>query len=205
MIAGSAVKSLGLPALLLALISWTAPARAEDMAPEAVVGELYQTLLAVMREGKDFAGRAETLEPVLDRVYNFPLMTRLAVGKAWSGAGDQTKDRVTGAFRRLSIATYANQFTSFDGEEFAVLGSRSTDSGDVVVATHIAPAGGEAVIIDYLIRRGEDGWRIADVYLTGTISELATKRSEFAGIIKSGGLEGLITALEVKADALAAF
>ena len=45
-------------------------------------------------------------------------------------------------------------------------------------------------------------WQIADVYLNGTISELATRRAEFAGILRSQGINGLIGTLNAKADQL---
>ena len=47
-------------------------------------------------------------------------------------------------------------------------------------------------------------WQIADVYLNGTISELATRRSEFAAILRTRGINGLIAMLNTKADALSA-
>jgi hypothetical protein len=40
------------------------------------------------------------------------------------------------------------------------------------------------------------GGRVIDVYLNGTISDLATRRDEFASIISSGGADGLIKRLQ---------
>jgi hypothetical protein len=39
-------------------------------------------------------------------------------------------------------------------------------------------------------------------YLDGAISEVATRRSEFAAILKREGIDGLIAALNRKADTL---
>jgi len=46
-------------------------------------------------------------------------------------------------------------------------------------------------------------WQIRDIYLSGTISELATRRSEFAAILRVQGIDGLVTVLNKKADELA--
>jgi hypothetical protein len=43
---------------------------------------------------------------------------------------------------------------------------------------------------------------ISDIYLDGAISEVATRRSEFAAILKSDGIDGLVAALNRKADIL---
>jgi phospholipid transport system substrate-binding protein len=71
-----------------------------------------------------------------------------------------------------------------------------------MVRSQIIKANGEPVKIDYMMRRSGDSWLISDIYLDGAISEVATRRSEFAAILKSEGVEGLIAALNHKAEML---
>jgi phospholipid transport system substrate-binding protein len=53
------------------------------------------------------------------------------------------------------------------------------------------------------MRRAAGGaWRVIDVYLSGTISELAARRSEFAGVLQSSGAAGLVTVLEQRSNGL---
>ncbi len=54
------------------------------------------------------------------------------------------------------------------------------------------------------MRRGGDGWLISDIYLDGAISEVATRRSKFATILRKNGIDGLIAALNRKANILTA-
>jgi phospholipid transport system substrate-binding protein len=50
------------------------------------------------------------------------------------------------------------------------------------------------------MRSGVDGnWRIIDVYLSGTVSELASRRSEFAAVLQRDGADGLVHLLEQRA------
>ena len=58
--------------------------------------------------------------------------------------------------------------------------------------------------VDYLMRRNGDAWLISDIYLDGAISEVVTRRSEFAAILKSEGIDGLIAALNRKSNVLIA-
>jgi len=53
-----------------------------------------------------------------------------------------------------------------------------------------------------MMRRNGDSWLISDIYLDGAISEVATRRSEFAAILKTEGIDGLVAALNRKADLL---
>jgi phospholipid transport system substrate-binding protein len=75
-------------------------------------------------------------------------------------------------------------------------------SGGVMVRSQIIRANGEPVRVDYMMRQSGDAWLISDIYLDGAISEVATRRSEFAAILRSDGIDGLIAALNRKADML---
>jgi ABC-type transporter MlaC component len=52
------------------------------------------------------------------------------------------------------------------------------------------------------MRRNGAGWLISDIYLDSAISEVATRRSEFAAILKNSGIDGLIMALDRKVYSL---
>jgi phospholipid transport system substrate-binding protein len=54
------------------------------------------------------------------------------------------------------------------------------------------------VSINYLVRGG----RVIDVYLNGTISDLAMRRDEFSSIITSGGADALIKRLRERTQSL---
>jgi len=87
------------------------------------------------------------------------------------------------------------------GQKFEVTSERPAPAG-VIVKSQIVKANGEPVKIDYLMHRSNDSWLISDIYLDGAISEVATRRSEFAAILKTEGIDGLIAALNRKADLL---
>jgi phospholipid transport system substrate-binding protein len=78
------------------------------------------------------------------------------------------------------------------------------NTGGVTVRSQIIKASGEAVKIDHMLRRSGDAWLISDIYLDGALSEVAARRSEFAAILKTDGIDGLIVALNRKADILTA-
>ena len=71
-----------------------------------------------------------------------------------------------------------------------------------MVKSQIIKANGEPVKVDYLMQRTGDSWLISDIYLDGAISEVATRRSEFAAILRNEGIDGLIATLNRKADLL---
>jgi phospholipid transport system substrate-binding protein len=164
---------------------------------------LYDALLSTMKNGRTLgqSGRFTHLEPVIRRTFDIPSMTRLSVGLSWAGLTDAQRQQVTESFGRYISAIYADRFDNYAGQKFQVIGEQP-NAGGVTVKSQIIKANGEPVKVDYMMHRSGAGWLISDIYLDGAISELATRRSEFAAILKNEGIDGLIAALNRKADIL---
>jgi phospholipid transport system substrate-binding protein len=182
--------------------SSAARAETQPAAPVPVVDALDHTLLDVMKDSVKlgYQGRYDILQPAIKQAFNIPLMTQLVVGAPWSTWTPEQRDHVTDAFCRFIVSTYARRFDGYSGEDFVVDGERASPSGTVVTTRLIRPKD-PAITINYLVRGNGDGVpQVVDVYLTGTISELATRRSEFGAVLQHGGYEGLLAALDKKAS-----
>jgi phospholipid transport system substrate-binding protein len=147
------------------------------------------------------SGRFTQLDPVIRRSFDIVSMARLAVGTSWASLTEAQRQQVTESFGRYISAIYADRFDSYAGQKLEVTGEQPAPSG-VIVRSQIIKASGEPVKVDYLMRRNGERWLISDIYLDGAISEVATRRSEFAAILKNEGIDGLIAALNRKADIL---
>jgi ABC-type transporter MlaC component len=123
------------------------------------------------------------------------------IGPSWTSLSDAQRQEATESFGRYISAIYADRFDSYNGQKLEVTGEQPAPSG-VMVRSQIIKASGEPVKVDYIMRRNGDGWLISDIYLDGAISEVATRRSEFAAILRTDGIDGLIAALNRKADSL---
>jgi phospholipid transport system substrate-binding protein len=166
----------------------------------AIVQAFYSTLLDTMRNGPQLGaqGRYAKLAPAISQSFDIPFMTRLAVGPDWNTLTPAQQAQVTQAFSRYVVAVWAERFHKYDGEQLRVTGEEASPAGTVILS-QIVDSSGQPTHINYLMR--DD--KIADVYLDGTISELATRRSEFGSILRTQGINGLIQALNSKASALA--
>ncbi len=186
----------------LAMLSY--PVHAAPASGGGTVQGLYDALLGTMKNGRILgqSGRFMQIEPVIRRTFDIPSMTRLSVGSSyWAGLSEAQRRQLTESFGRYISAIYADRFDSYAGQKLQVTGEQPNPAG-VIVKSQIVKANGEPVKVDYMMRRNGDGWLISDVYLDGAISEVATRRSEFAAILKNDGIDGLIAALNRKADML---
>ena len=197
-----ALRAVGLAAAL-GLAALSAPVHAMPATGSDTVKGLYDTLLNTMRNGHILSqsGRFAQLEPVIRRSFDIPTMARLSVGSSWTGLTEPQRQQMADSYGRYISAIYAERFDSYGGQKLQVI-DEHPGAGGVVVHSQIVKANGEPVQVDYLMRRSGENWLIADIYLDGAISEVATRRSEFAAILKSQGIDGLIAALNRKADVL---
>jgi len=185
-----------LAAALLAPAALPRPALAQA-GPAAVVERLHAALIEVMRDARRLGvrGRFDRLRPVMEAAFDLPAMARIAVGPAWSGIAPDAQSALSAAFAEWSIATYANRFDGFSGESFTTAGEQAMGNGDRMIRTTLNRVNNTPVQLNYLLRGSGGGWRIVDVYLTGTISELASRRSEFSAVLRDGGAERLTAEL----------
>ena len=190
-------------ALCLTLAALSPRAIAMETGGTDTVRSLYETLLQTMRNGPALGprGRYAQLAPVVRRVFDIPFMTRLAVGPQWEGVSEAQRQEVARAFEHYVAAIYAERFDSYSGERLQVTGEQPS-AGGTVITSQITKSTGEPVTVNYLMRNNDGVWQIADVYLDGTISEMATRRSEFAAILRSQGITGLIQTLNAKTTTL---
>ncbi|HEU5081122.1 MAG TPA: ABC transporter substrate-binding protein [Opitutaceae bacterium] len=181
---------------------------AEASEPTAVANDLYDALLASMKKGSelDFAARRAMLAPVIKRDFDLEFMTRLIVGAPWRNMSEDERQKLVEAFSDYTTSTYAQRFKAYDGERFEVEPKVSPmNSGDNVVHTKLVTGGGKVVQLDYLMRKNAKSgqWRIIDIFLSGTISEAAARRSEYSATIRQGGASALTALLNKKVAELA--
>jgi phospholipid transport system substrate-binding protein len=166
------------------------------------VKSLCDAVLAGMKQGSslNFAARRDLLAPEIRRDLDLAFMTRIVVGPAWRSLAAPDRQQLVEAFSDFSIATYAERFRSYSGERFEVDPSPSPQpNGDSIVHTKLFTGGPDPVQLDYLLRKSDDQWRIIDVYLNGTISEMAARRSEYSTVLRQGGAPALVELLKKKA------
>ena len=173
-------------------------------AAAAHIQSYYQKLMPTIEQ----AGRLTVQErykrfmPAITDSFDLATMTRLAVGPPWKSFSAAQQAAVREAFTHFIVADYASQINDYSGERFVVdpQTNPAARAGDEIVKTKLLQSNGRTVIINYLVRGG----RVIDIYLRGTISDLATRRDEFASIIASGGADGLIKRLQERTQNLLA-
>ncbi|MBU3079444.1 ABC transporter substrate-binding protein [Sphingomonas quercus] len=185
------------PILAFTLFGAAIPALAQAQAPDAArapVQALSDGLIGIMQGGQKmgFAGRSAAIAPIIDRSFDLAMMTRVAVGPAWTGLSAADQAALVAAFRKMTIAEYAGNFDSFGGQKFTIDPNVEVRGADRLVRTSLVQPGEAPVAIAYRLRSGANGWRIVDVFYRNAISQLATRRADFSRVMANGGARALI-------------
>jgi phospholipid transport system substrate-binding protein len=195
------MKSLFL--LLCSLVAITGSAVAQEISPDALVKQVTDEVLTVVRQDKDIQSghTKKAIDLVETKVlphFNFQHMTALAVAKDWKTATPEQKKRLTEEFKNLMVRTYSNSLTSYKNQTVIYKPTKlQGGETDVIVKTEILQPGSKAVQLDYALEKRSDGWKVYDVIVAG-ISLVTNYRETFSQEVRANGIDGLIQMLVTK-------
>ncbi|KAA0124186.1 ABC transporter substrate-binding protein [Methylobacterium sp. P1-11] len=185
-------------------LSWLVPVSswaADDPAVQTV-RDLYAAFAAALKDGPGpLPARVEAVGPALEKAFDFPAMTRIAVGAKWSGFTPEQQAAVIDAFKRSLTVTYANRLARAAGGKFDVTPKVEERGAQRVVPTRVTAADGDDSAVDFVVN-GDN--RIQDVLLNGDVSEIAAQRNALSAPLKAGGADGVVKFLRQRADGMLA-
>jgi phospholipid transport system substrate-binding protein len=192
-----ALALAGAPAVLLVA---AAPVQAQAADPAvAQIQGFYDALTASMKSGGTAKSRYEKLKPAVEKAFDLQAMTATAVGTSWASASDADKKALIDAFTRMTVANYAKNFDSYNGEKFTVEPASIVRGPDHFVKSTMKTSG-DTIAFNYRMHQLGSDWKITDVLLAGNISQMAQKRSDFAGTLASSGPQGLAKKMNALTD-----
>lgn len=189
-------------ALLLPLTSLAALAGAPD---EVIRSTSQEVIAAIKNDPSIQAGDRRKIRTLIETrvlpVFDFVRMTRLAMGRNWNQANADQQKQLVGQFRDLLVRTYGTALSQYKNQSVQVKGlDGKADDTDVVVHTAIVASGTQPVAIDYSMEKTDGGWKVFDIKVEG-VSLVTNYRSEFGELVRKGGVDGLINALDQKKKA----
>ena len=160
--------------------------------PEMTVNFLHEGLKKINSNNNSNFNNVLNL---VDHTYNSEKMLKLIIGADWKKLESNKKKELIMVFNRYISKNYLNRFSkiqeiSFEDEE------KEKISSEVFLVKSNFVINKEIISIDYLLSLNKNSWKIFDVLLDGSISEIATKKSEFRIFIKEKKIDSLIDALK---------
>ena len=160
------------------------------------VNELHKTLVKISNKTINGDNLA-LIDDVIKNSYDLEKMGKMIIGVDWKQMDTNTQKEFINVFKRFISVNYLRRFNkinelSFEHQTLKVIENKFK------LARVILTADNEKIKIDYLLGLKNEKWKIFDVLLDGSISEIATKKSDFKKIIREEGVGGLLKHLRIK-------
>ncbi len=184
-----------------ALSAGLAPQPAWAMADAAqaapVVEGFHHRLLAAARDSGpvNYQARYAALDPAVRHAFDLTYISRTVLGPYWDTLTPAQRLTFTERFAENTIATYAGRFDAYSGEKFTFVGEQTPQPTLRVVESDLTTGDGEKHRFTYLLRKTDDGWRIANI-LVDHVSQIAVQRAQFTTILRDEGFDRLIARLD---------
>ena len=162
----------------------------------AGVNELHESLIKISNKTINSDNLA-MIDDVVKNSYDLEKMGKIIIGIDWKQMDTKTQKEFINVFKRFISVNYFRRFNKINELDFEH--QTVTDIEDKFkLARVILTADNEKFKIDYLLGFKNEKWKIFDVLLDGSISEVATKKSDFKKIIKEEGVSGLVKNLRIR-------
>lgn len=202
---------LGMSMALLPVVGAgvSAPAAFAQSAPSsaviAPVQTLYKALDQILQSHGSFAERSKIVAAAVDQSYDLEAVLKASIGLRYNTLNADEKQKLLAAFKDYTVSRYVSNFKPGADVKFTIQPT-VTDApvgGNKIVVTDLGASDGSTPTeISYIMNNASGSWKIVDVLLSDArISQAAAQRSDFSSTLKSGGVSGLISVLERKAQA----
>jgi phospholipid transport system substrate-binding protein len=186
----------------LCLAGALSAARADDEAPDAMIGRLSADVLQTIKSDKAVAnGDIAHIMTVVDtRIMpnvDFTRMTASATGPGWRKATPEQRQKLQTQFKTLLIRTYAGALKQVGDQTVEVLPLRAAAGDSEVIVKTLVRGRGDPVQLDYRLEKAPgqaSGWKIYDLNVLG-VWLVDNYRPQFSQQINAGGVDSLINAL----------
>jgi len=169
----------------VALLIASLPLCADDSRVRLLVEDFHDVLLEVMHV-EHHAQRAEQLALQVPDVFDTARIAAISLGRTWRTLPPEQQALFIALLSELIVATYADRFDSYSGQQFVTDAVKPVKSG-FVVRTRLQREAADDVSLDYFVRDG----KVFNVVADG-VSDLSLRRADYNSIIKNEGYERLL-------------
>ena len=168
--------------------------KSKILSPRETIVELHSGLKKI--NSKSLTVFELTLKNVKQN-YNSEKMLSMIIGNQWKNVSNKKRKEIINIFEEYIAKNYVRRFSKM--KDFSFIENKEQNVGKfVMVRSNLVIGKKEKVSISYLLSNDQNKWKIFDVLLAGSVSEIATKKSEFKSFIKGGNIDPLIDALKKK-------
>jgi len=162
--------------------------------PSETIDLLHNSLKKIVSSNIDI----KKVKSVISNTYDTERMLSLIIGEVWKKSISKDQMVLKDVFEEYIAKNYILRFRGIKSLEFGKLEISQAGKNYQMAKTRLIINSKDIVPINYLLNQTNNNWKVFDVLIDGSISEIATKKSEFNNFTSEGSLEPLLEALKKK-------
>ena len=169
-----------------------------NLTPSQTVDLLHNTLKRIVSSNID----NKEVQSVISNTYNIERMLVLITGEVWKKSISNDQIALKKVFEEYIAKNYILRFKNIKSLEFGKIEVTQAGKNYRMAKTKLIINSKDVVPLNYLLNQTNNSWKIFDVLIDGSISEIATKKSEFKSFTNHDDLKPLLEALQKKNSTL---
>ena len=166
--------------------------------PSETIDLLHDSLKKIVSSNID----NKKVQSVISNTYNIERMLALIIGEVWKKSISKDQMALKKVFEEYIAKNYILRFKNIESLEFGKLEINQAGKNYRMAKTKLIINSKDIVPLNYLLDQTNNSWKIFDVLIDGSISEIATKKSEFKSFTNQEDLKPLLEALQKKNSTL---
>ena len=185
--------------LLLVLFTITsANAMKQDEIQSVMTKKIDSVLTILEQKNVPFSKKGEEIIKIIDEVFDYELMARIALGKeTWDTLSEQKQKEFTKIFETKLKNSYIEKLELYNDQKVKIIGLNPYKNARLQLETELLGKEGIYKINYNFYNKSKDSeqWLIYDVDLVG-VSIIQTYRQQFAGLLKEKTFDEMLVLLE---------
>lgn len=185
--------------LLLVLFTITsANAMKQDEIQNVMTKKIDSVLTILEQKNIPFTKKGEQIIKIIDEVFDYELMARIALGKeTWDTLSEQKQKEFTKIFETKLKNSYIEKLELYNDQKVKIIGLNPYKNARLQLETELLGKEGIYKINYNFYNKSKDSeqWLIYDVDLVG-VSIIQTYRQQFAGLLKEKTFDEMLVLLE---------
>lgn len=138
--------------------------------------------------------QAQKIFSLLDEVFDYSIMSKLALGKQqWGAISSSEKKEFVKLFEKKLKQSYVDKLALYDNQKVVILGLKDHQKSRLQLQTELIGKD-ETYPINYNFYNNKGDWKIYDVDISG-VSIIQTYRQQFSGLLKEKSFQEILAQL----------
>ncbi len=167
----------------------------EESKIKNVMQEKIDSVIEILQiKDKSKTEKTEKIFSIMDEVFDYKVMSQIALGRDWKELSSEEKEKFTKLFELKLKNSYIDKLDLYTDEKIEINDIEKVNAKRIKLITYLIGKDDKYEIEYKFHKNSESDWLIYDVNIIG-VSIMQTYRQQFAGYLKNKSFKDLLVSL----------